>query len=113
MSGVQTQGRDHCSTHKHKKSVDVVRKVGDHVFIVAEHCFLYELPSLQGDPISFDARPASLSPPYLKRHLQSDLMVGPVATVTDNVCPGHNEGDSPATKLSLDNAESEGHGTGP
>ena len=83
---LQTATR-HDLTYEHEESIDVVCKVGDHVFIVAEHCFLYELPSLQGDPISFDARPASLSSPCLKRHLQSDLMVGPVATVTDNVCP--------------------------
>ena len=99
-------------TYEHEEGIDVVCKVGNHVFVVAKHCLLYELPSLQGDPISFDARPASLSSSCLKRHLQSDLLVGPVASVTDNVCLGHNGGDSPATKLSLNNAESGGHGTG-
>ena len=36
------------ATYEYEESVDVVCEVGDHVFIVAQHGFLDELPSFKG-----------------------------------------------------------------
>ena len=35
-------------THKNEKSVDVVRKVANHVFVMGSDFFLYDVPSFGG-----------------------------------------------------------------
>ena len=45
----QMRNKELISTYKDEKSVNVVCKIGDHVFVVAQDFFLNEVPSFEND----------------------------------------------------------------